>query len=416
MSKRKRDAVNNIVNNITINNYFAPKSPEPQHPARVVEGVAAPEEKTEPNLFPIHEQWVMAQMPNHKNSNYDLARSTSKGSLLGGCSMCKVSYRCPIEHFAPPDNHQNHRRRAAFDAAVAAYGEAYARRDLEAARAARADVVATRNGKCQSCQEAAGQLSLKQQACKDEWERMRKEADGCANADCRERGPHAWQVLQANHLDPKTKVYALSNYPWWAKKEWTVDQCVAEMRKEAAKCNFLCGFCHALDENGKQANRHGDPDAMPPGKRSGTEEEVAQYKAKHAAGIRFPKQQFVDAEKLRRGCCANPACRRAVTPETCVAFHFDHRDERTKMKGKDTLAGKVGGVAGLVHNHAKRAALDVVYDSNGKITYDDQGFICVRDNEFKGILVAEMDKCDLLCHNCHHRKTRYDGPGGESDE
>jgi len=24
---------------------------------------------------------------------------------------------------------------------------------------------------------------------------------------------------------------------------------------------------------------------------------------------------------------------------------------------------------------------------------------------FKEILDKEMDKCDLLCHNCHHRKT-----------
>ena len=43
---------------------------------------------------------------------------------------------------------------------------------------------------------------------------------------------------------------------------------------------------------------------MPDGKRSGTKEEVAQYRAKHTAKIRFPKQQHVDAEKLRRGCCA----------------------------------------------------------------------------------------------------------------
>jgi hypothetical protein len=24
---------------------------------------------------------------------------------------------------------------------------------------------------------------------------------------------------------------------------------------------------------------------------------------------------------------------------------------------------------------------------------------------FKEVLDAEMAKCDLLCHNCHHRKT-----------
>jgi hypothetical protein len=388
MPKRKRDAVNNIVNNITINNYFAPKSSEPQPPACVVEGVAAPEEKTEPNLFPIYEQRVMAQMTGNKNCNYDLAQSTSKGSLLGGCSHCKVSCRRPIEHFAPPDNLNNHRRRANFDAAVAAYGEAYARRDLEAARAARADVVETRNVKCQLCQEVK-KLSPKEKACKDEWKGICREAGGCANPDCLERGPDAWQVLQANHLDRKTKVHTLGYYKWWAKKKCTVDQCVAEMRKEAAKCNFLCGFCHALDEHSYSANRCGDPDAMSDGKQGkhATEKEVAQYKAKHHATICFPKQQFVDAEKLRRGCCANPTCRRVVTPETCVAFHFDHRNERAKMKGKDTLAGNNGGVAGLVANHAKRAALEEIHP----------------------ILVAEMDKCDLLCQNCHHRKTRYDG-------
>jgi hypothetical protein len=143
MSKRKRDAVNMTVNiNINpINNYFAPRSSEPQPPARVVEGVAAPEPEPLPNLFPIHVQRVMAQMTANKNYNYDLARSKRDGSLLGGCQHCKVSYRRPIEHFAPPDNLKNHRRRAKFDAAVAAYAAAYARRDLDAARAARADVV-----------------------------------------------------------------------------------------------------------------------------------------------------------------------------------------------------------------------------------------------------------------------------------
>ena len=43
------------------------------------------------------------------------------------------------------------------------------------------------------------------------------------------------------------------------------------------------------------------------------------------------------------------------------------------------------GVAGLVNNMAKRAALE----------------------HTQGILDAEMDKCNLLCHNCHmSRKDR----------
>tara|TARA_B100001057_G_C22618881_1_gene859640 strand:- start:265 stop:834 length:570 start_codon:yes stop_codon:yes gene_type:complete len=181
---------------------------------------------------------------------------------------------------------------------------------------------------------------------------------------------------------------------WWAKGEWTLEQCVAEMRKEAAKCNFLCGFCHALDEHSTSANRNGDPAAMPPGKRSGTEEEHRQYESRLKAKICFPKQQFVDKEKLRRGCCSNPACRRLVTLKTCVAFHFDHRFEATKLIGKDTLAGEKGGVGGIVNNHAKAAALDKI----------------------RPVLVDELQKCRLLCHNCHNLKTHYGLVIDEDDE
>jgi hypothetical protein len=120
---------------------------------------------------------------------------------------------------------------------------------------------------------------------------------------------------------------------------------------------------------------------MPAGKWDGTEEEVRQYKAKHNAKVVYPKQQHVDAEKLRRGGCLT--CEREVTPATVVAFDFDHRDPETKRIGKGTLASETGGVAGLVANCAKRAALD----------------------QIKDLLDAETDKCDLLCVNCHKRKT-----------
>jgi hypothetical protein len=84
-----------------------------------------------------------------------------------------------------------------------------------------------------------------------------------------------------------------------------------------------------------------------------------------------------------------------VTPATVVAFDFDHRVPETKMKGKGTLAGKGGGVAGLMGNCAKAAALD----------------------QIKDLLDEEMAKCHLLCANCHKRKTwGYEEEGeGEGD-
>ena len=57
----------------------------------------------------------------------------------------------------------------------------------------------------------------------------------------------------------------------------------------------------------------------------------------------------------------------------------------TKIKGRNTLAGVDGGVAGIVANVSKRAALDAP--------------------GVKEALDTEMAKCQLLCVNCHHRKT-----------
>jgi hypothetical protein len=146
---------------------------------------------------------------------------------------------------------------------------------------------------------------------------------------------------------------------------------------------MICGFCHRLEKTGCQARRSGDPALMPAGKRGmrATKVEVKQYNAKHKAKIKYPKQVYVDAEKLRRGHCLQ--CKRHVTKETAFAFDFDHRDPETKMIGEDTLAGTTGGVAGLVHNCTKRASRP----------------------QIDGVLDVEMELCDLLCCNCHKRKT-----------
>jgi hypothetical protein len=285
-----------------------------------------------------------------------------------------------ITKFAPDACHNNFRKRPAFFGALEAYKAAYQARNLEGAREARDKLDALRCTYCSSCRETHNKLTGPQKACRDFWIELRREAcerhGGCMNPECREKGPDAWQVLEADHLEPEKKIHKLSGWAWWS-----CNGGPAAMRAEAAKVQWLCSFCHRLEKTSTAANRCGDPSLMPAGKRSGTEEEVRQYDAKHNAKVVYPKQKCVDVEKLRRGCCLT--CDREVTPATVFAFDFDHRNPETKLIGEGTLAGEDGGVAGLVCNHAKRAALDQIRD----------------------VLDAEMAKCDLLCRNCHHRKT-----------
>lgn len=83
--------------------------------------------------------------------------------------------------------------------------------------------------------------------------------------------------------------------------------------------------------------------------------------------------------KRQIGCCA--ACKRPVLPGTEPGFDFDHTAESTKSKGG--LFGECGGVSGLVNNIVKAATLALV----------------------RVLLDAEMALCQLLCKNCHARKT-----------
>ena len=388
-AKRRRADAPQVMNNInTLNNYFPPAA-----------GPAAIRDDTRPpNLFPENEQQNNDYVPyNGRTRPYRVSHATCDGQLKAGCTNCKSNYKGMVQ-FAPPECNKNGQRRPDFFKALAAYSGAWEARDLGAARAARAKVEELRNGYCLSCQESGGKLSPAVQACKDEYLRMRKAAcaenDGCANPDCAERGEQAWCVLQGDHLHTRReedealrKKHQLGDYCWWSGHGG-----VEAMRAEEAKgMRWMCGFCHFLEPTTSAANRCQDPraenedgtPAMPDGKSSGTKEEIKQYMAKHHAKIKYPKQQYVDARKRAVGCCKR--CGRADVEGKEWAFHWDHREPATKLIGKGTLAGKKGGVARLVGNCAKRADLEAP--------------------GFKAVLDAEMDKCDLLCHNCHHRKT-----------
>jgi len=376
-SKRPATVVNNITTNVkTMKNYFPPQpGPAPAPEA----GPVVP-----PDLFPESEREVRMPHANPRYGTYRRIRSTCLGGLFGDCGHCTAKY-LSIDKFAPDECLRNLRPRAAFLEKVEEYNEAYEARDLEAAREAREYLVEKRTQRCPPCRTTHTTLTGEKKACKEFWIATREARclaqNGCRHQACVERGELAKYVLAGDHKDPEglidpanKKVERLGAYCWWS-----CNGGVAAMRAEVAKLQWPCTFCHQLEKTGSQANRNGDPALMPPGKWDGTEEEIAQYQTKHKATIKYPKQQHVDKEKLRRVCCLQ--CKRIVTKETVFAFHFDHRDELTKMMGG--LAGKSGGVAGLVHNPVNAATLDKI----------------------EPILDAEMDKCDLLCANCHHRKT-----------
>jgi len=81
---------------------------------------------------------------------------------------------------------------------------------------------------------------------------------------------------------------------------------------------------------------------------------------------RLKRRAIINAEKLRRGKCLR--CPRRVTLETCCAFDFDHSDRSTKVIDVSQLVDR------------SQAFFDKHIDS-------------------------ELKACDMLCCNCHKKKT-----------
>ena len=344
-----------------------------------------------PSLFPPSERThTKIVKQNGKEVRKIVSMVRPSGRLVGDC------YNCPkasmdLANFAPRESNKNFRTRPDYLKALDAYHAACEAGDYEEAKKQRAIVEEGRAYSCPSCVHKIGHMTPKQKACKEFYDTLRKdkasEQGGCLYPDCPERGPEAWCVLEGDHVhgandpDPELrKVYQLSNYIWWSGNGG-----VAAMRKEVSKgIEWKCRFCHWKDPLGCQARKCSNPATMPEGKqgKNATPDEVKQSKARRHATNTYPKQQFVDAHKreVRRACLR---CARPVLEGEEHCFIFDHRDETTKMKGKDTIAGETGGVCGLVNNHAKAATLDKI----------------------QSLLEREMDLCDLLCANCDRRKT-----------
>ena len=310
------------------------------------------------------------------------------GTLRGGCHhLCLNHQFDDLMAFAPlAGAAQTAAKRTRFEAAYDAYKLTFARGDRDACAVHRATLEALRTKFCSACRKDPGYLSPAVRACKEWYDAKRQELcalnHGCANADCPERGPDVWPILTADHgANPKARhrktgnAIDLSSYT-----QWPAHGGVPAMEAESKEIEaWICHVCHALAPTSASGNRCPDPATMPTGKRSGTNLEIAKYRVWRKAKLRHPKQQYVDAAKRTIGCCA--ACTRPVLPGTEAGFDFVHIDDSTKSKGG--LFGMYGGVSGLVGNFTKAAALERV----------------------QRLLDAEMALCQLLCKNCHHRKT-----------
>jgi len=364
----------------TLNNYFSPAPAAPAIP-----------EAARTSLFVSNaERGKKVTVIKHsKPCSVYVVYSHADGTLRGGCyGMCHRQFH-DYMWFAPASGAANTAAmHTKFLSAYDAYRTAHALKDREACIVHRDVLEELRTGKCSECRPDPGYMSPEQRKCKEWWDAKRKEMcahnDGCANPNCSERGPDVWCLIEADHgKNPKMRgangnTVDLSDYKWWS-----YNGGVLAMIEEAKRIEqWICRVCHRLEPTSKSGNRCVDPEDMPKGKqdKNSTDLEVQQSKAWHSAVIRHPKQDYVDAAKRQIGCCA--ACKRRVDPGTEPGFDFDHLDESTKHKGG--LFGEKGGVSGLVANHAKAAVLALV-----RVLLDD-----------------EMELCQLLCANCHARKTR----------
>ena len=292
------------------------------------------------------------------------------GIVEGLCGHCPQLWRPVGEAFVPSSGAEICVRAAdVLQNTIAACTKAYNNGDLEDMNKQMQIIIARRASWCVDCT-GKKKPTRKQLECSAEWERLRREVcalhGGCPMPGCAEKGMSSWVCMSADHTDPKTKVMELGGTVWWS---WNGG--VNAMREEAQKVQWMCGCCHRLQVTSS----------------SGQTRKPGQWESSDRATARaYEKQQYVNNHKLEIGYCQYPECGRKVTPENVRAFDWDHRDPATKATHLThphlVNKTKVGGVSCIVNNHAKGAALE-----HCKVELD-----------------AEMDKCDLLCCNCHYSR------------
>ena len=122
--------------------------------------------------------------------------------------------------------------------------------------------------------------------------------------------------IEFDHIDPKQKVYKLSDYSWW--------KChggVKAMKEESKKCRPLCRFCHDQQKTTYQKRRYEDIDSMPRKTKLHT---ILFLQAKY----RKQKMEHNIEQKVKRNQCKY--CGLKVDQTNSVSFHWAHIDPTTK--------------------------------------------------------------------------------------
>ncbi len=193
---------------------------------------------------------------------------------------------------------------------------------------------------CQTCLKKIRERNKKRYApCQKVWDDWRK-IHPCVKCINNPNYKHNYLLIEADHLGGK--VTHCSNVSYWSVKS----RGAPALRAELMKCQALCKFHHALQTQ-QRSNKSERPWVL-------------------------RKRAIINAEKYRRGCCLK--CKRVLNKGEECAFHFDHRDPKTK------------------------------FEYRGKLL-DPSNFVKLPQALFDKQWPLEQAKCDLLCANCHKLKT-----------
>ena len=158
---------------------------------------------------------------------------------------------------------------------------------------------------------------------------------------CLECGITDLEILEFDHIDPKTKLCRVYDAP-----------SIAKMKEEAKKCELRCRRCHQM----RSQNQHKD--------RRKTKDELSQtYGAKYQREYLDKLRKYVSDEKIKIGSCQECGW---FDENYLSCLDFDHIDSTKKFKNICELIGQYTRIE---------------------------------------ILEKEIKKCRLLCKNCHQKHT-----------